>query len=539
MSAGEWDFASVWETVADTVPDRIALQHGKQGRTWQAFDRRADGIAAALLQAGLQHQDKVALYLHNGPEYLEATFAALKAGLVPVNTNYRYVDEELLYLWTNADAAAVVFHGRFTERAGEIRSRCPTVRLWLHADDGTTPCPGWAAPFEDAARSATGRVSGNRSGDGLILIYTGGTTGMPRGVMWRQHDLFLASNTTADPPRADLGHVRTRLGTATPPVGLPAPPLMHGTSFVFAATILNRGGTVITLTSPGFEVTELLDTIMEQRVTDLCIVGDAFCRPIVDALDREPQRWDLSSLRFVSSSGMMCSAATKARLLAHVPGVLMIDFLNSSEASGLGRSMTSARKSEKGARFRLGENAFVLAEDGTRLPPGSATPGRLAVAGHIPLGYYKDPAKSAATFTVIDGVRCAVPGDYAMVEPDGSITLLGRGSVSINTGGEKVFPEEVEEAIKLFPGVRDAVVVGIPNERFGQSVAAAVELAEDAGPIDRAALSEHLRGQLAGYKLPRVVMPVASIGRAANGKADYPATARRILEWLASQPAKE
>ena len=541
MNSALWDFASVWEAVADAVPDRVALLHGGQSRSWGAFDHRADGIAAALLGAGLRHQDKVALYLHNGPEYLEATFAALKAGLVPVNTNYRYVSEELLYLWTNADAAAVVFHGSFTDRADEIRSRCPAVRLWLHVDDGTAPCPDWATGFEDAAGSATGRVqpSGGRSGDDLVLIYTGGTTGMPRGVMWRQHDLFLASNTTGDPAQADFGHVRARLGGATAPIGLPAPPLMHGTSFVFAATVLNRGGTVVTLTQRGFDETELLDTIAQHKVTDLCLVGDAFCRPIVDALDRAPERWDLSSLRHVSSSGMMWSAATKARLLAHAPDVLMIDFLNSSEASGLGRSLTSSRKSEKGARFRLGENAFVLADDGTRLAPGSDVPGRLAVTGHIPLGYYKDEAKTAATFPVVDGKRCAVPGDYATVEPDGSITLLGRGSVSINTGGEKVFPEEVEEAIKLFPGVRDALVVGLPHERFGQAVAAAVEPADGSGEIDRAALAAYLRGHLAGYKLPRVVMPVASIERGPNGKADYPATARRIAEWLARQNGKE
>ena len=537
----EWNFASLWETVADTVPDRIALRHGGLARTWRALDRRADGIAAALLQAGLQRQDKVALYLHNGPEYLEATFAALKAALVPVNTNYRYVNEELLYLWTNADASAVVLHGRFTERAAELRPRRPNIRLWLHVDDGTVPCPDWATPFEAATRPGAGRVQppGGRSGDELLLIYTGGTTGMPRGVMWRQHDLYMASNTTSDPAQADYAHVRARLESAAPPIGLPAPPLMHGTSFVFAATVLSRGGTVVTLTSPSFDAAELLDTVVAQRVTDMCIVGDAFCRPIVDALDREPGRWDISGLRYVSSSGMMWSPATKARLLAHAPDVLMIDFLNSSEASGLGRSITSSRKAEKGARFRLGENAFVLAEDGSRLEPGSQTPGRLAVKGYIPLGYYKDEAKTAATFPVIDGVRCAVPGDYANVEADGSITLLGRGSVSINTGGEKVFPEEVEEAIKLFAGVRDALVVGIPNERLGQSVAAAVELADGAGPLDRAALAEHLRAHLAGYKLPRVVMRVDSIGRAANGKADYPATARRILEWLGSQHGKE
>ncbi len=536
----EWTFADVWETVADTVPDRVAQVHGGRRCTWRDFDRRANGIAATLLQAGLRQQDKVALYLHNAPEYLEAAFGAMKAGLVPVNTNYRYVRDELLYLWTNADAAAVVFHGRFADRAGEVRQRCPAVRLWLHVEDGSGPCPDWAVPYEHEAEAGGARVEApwSRSGDDLILIYTGGTTGMPRGVMWRQHDLFRASNTTGDPALPGLAHVRGRLGAAAP-VGLPAAPLMHGTGFVFAATILNRGGTVVTLTGQAFDVVELLDTIEAERVSDLCIVGDAFCRPIVDTLDQAPGRWDLSSLKVVSSSGMMWSPVVKARLLAHVPGVLMIDFLNSSEASGLGRSLTSARRSDKGARFRLGENAFVIGADGTKLAPGSAEPGRLAVRGHIPLGYYKDPDKTAATFPTIDGVRCAVPGDYAVVEPDGSITLLGRGSVSINTGGEKVFPEEVEEAIKTFAPVRDAVVVGIPNERFGQAVAAAVEPVDGVDRVDLSALLAHLRGCLAGHKVPRVVMQVASIGRAPNGKADYPATTRRVIEWLAGQPAKE
>jgi acyl-CoA synthetase (AMP-forming)/AMP-acid ligase II len=531
----EWTFTDVWEAVATAVPDRIAQVQGQHRVTWRDFDRRAAGVATTLLGAGLGRQDKVALYLHNAPAYLEAAFAAMKASLVPVNTNYRYVGDELQYLWTNADAAAVVFHGRFLPRAEAVRARCPAIRLWLHVDDGSFPCPSWAVPYETAAVS-TPLPAAVRSGDDLVLIYTGGTTGMPRGVMWRQHDLFLASNTTGDPPVADLDYVRARLRTApSAPVGLPAAPLMHGTGFVFAATILNRGGTVVTLANPEFDVAALLDTITTRRVTDLCIVGDAFCRPIVDALDAAPGWWDLSSLKVVSSSGMMWSAAIKARLLAHAPDVLMIDFLNSSEASGLGRSLTSARRSEKAARFRLGENAFVIDAENRTLAPGSALPGRLAVCGHIPLGYYKDPDRTAATFPVIDGVRCSVPGDYAMVEPDGSITLLGRGSVSINTGGEKVFPEEVEEAIKTFPGVRDAVVVGIPHERFGQSVAAAVEAA---GPLDREALIAHLRGHLAGHKLPRVVMPVDSIGRAPNGKADYPATANRITAWLEEQSGR-
>ncbi len=529
----QWTFADVWETVADAVPERIAQRHARRDHTWREFDTRADGIAAALMRAGLKQQAKVALYLHNAPEYLETAFAAMKAGLVPVNTNYRYVEDELVYLWDDADASAVVFHGGFTDRVDAVRLRCPAVRLWLHVDDGTTPCPAWASRYEAAASAAPGRVRAawGRSGDDLILIYTGGTTGLPRGVMWRQHDLFLASNTTGDPETADTRHVRDRLGRSAPPMGLPAAPLMHGTGFVFAATILNRGGTVLTLPGQVFDPAALLDAAQASSVTDLCIVGDAFCRPIVDALDGDPGRWDLSALKVVSSSGMMWSAGVKQRLLKHAPGVLMIDFLNSSEASGLGRSLTSAKRSDRGARFRLGDNAFVIDDDGSPVTPGSGIPGRLAVRGRIPLGYYKDPVKTAATFPIIGGVRCAIPGDYATVEADGSITLLGRGSVSINTGGEKVFPEEVEEVIKTYPAVRDAVVVGLPDARFGQVVAAMVEAPGWSGS-DRDALIEHARRRLARHKVPRIIMPVASVERGPNGKASYPDVARRISEWL-------
>lgn len=525
MSMSGWNFADVWDTVAAARPDAPALVHGDRRQDWATVQRRANAIAGALAGAGLECGDNVALYLHNAPEYMEGAYAAMKAGLVPVNTNYRYVQDELLYLWTNADVAAVIFHGAFTDTIEGVRHRCPLIRLWLHVDDGSGPCPEWATSYETA--TATAPIAVDRSGDDLILIYTGGTTGLPRGVIWRQHDLFLASNTTGDPAKLDLGFVRTRLeGATTFPVGLPAAPLMHGTGFVFAATVLNRGGTVLTLPDPKFDAARLLDAIAAERVTDLCIVGDAFCRPLVEVLDREPGRWDLSSLKVVSSSGMMWSPAVKARLLAHAPSVLMIDFLNSSEASGLGRSLTSARKSEAGARFTLGENALVLDDDDTPMPPGSTRPGRLAVRGHVPLGYYKDPVKTAATFPTIGGVRYAVPGDYALVEPDGSITLLGRGSVSINTGGEKVFPEEVEEAVKTFPAVRDAVVVGVPDPRFGQAVAAVVELVAG-GTIDRDTLLAHLRGRLAPHKLPRIVVPVDTIGRAPNGKADYAALAQR------------
>ncbi len=529
----EWTFTDVWETVADAVPNRIALTHGDRRITWREFDHRADGVAAALLGAGLDRQDKVALYLHNAPAYLESAFAALKAGLVPVNTNYRYTGDELVQLWTDADAAAVIFHGTFAAQADAVRARCPTVKAWLFVDDGAGDCPAWAIPYEPAAQASTRRTVApwGRSGDDQLLIYTGGTTGLPRGVMWRQHDMFMAANTTGDPEIANHDHVRQRLGEAAAPVGLPAAPLMHGTGFVFAATILNRGGTVVTLPGVSFDVAALLDTIVHEGVTDLCIVGDAFCRPMADALDREPERWDLRRLRVVSSSGMAWSAAVKERLLVHAPGALLIDFLNASEASGMGRAMTSARRKDGGSRFQLGRNACVIGDDGRPLMPGDPAAGRMAVSGHIPLGYYKDPAKTAATFPVIDGVRYAVPGDLATIDADGSITLLGRGSTCINTGGEKVFPEEVEEAITAWSGAIDALVVGVPHERFGQMVAAAVAMAE--GTIfDEAGLLEHLRGRLAGHKIPRAIMAVASIGRGPNGKADRPEVTARISAWL-------
>lgn len=528
----DWNFADVWEAVSETIPTEPAQVHGEQRITWSEFDRRADGIAAALLEAGLGPQDAVAIDLYNAPEYLQAVFGALKAGVVPVNTNYRYVGPELRYLWDDADAAAVVFHGSLTETVASVRDQLPCVRIWLHVDDGTHPCPPWAVPFSEAARSESSRVNRGRSGDDLILIYTGGTTGRPKGVMWRQHDLYRASDVARDPAQADLAHVRARIADAgLRPVGLPGSPLMHGTGLVFAGTILSRGGTVATTTSRRLDTVELLDLIDHEKVSALCIVGDAFCRPLVDTLNEHPGRWDLSHLTAVSSSGMAWSAELKQELLVHAPDAVLVDMLNSSEASGMGRSVTSTRRAAGAGRFRLGENAFVIDEHGQPVEPGQV--GRVAVRGHLPLGYHKDPAKTAATFPTIDGVRCSVPGDHAVVEADGSVTLLGRGSTSINTGGEKVFPEEVEEALKSHPDVHDAVVVGVPDPRFGQAVAALVAAARGA-TVGCDELVAHVRDRLAAYKAPRHVLVADSVGRGPNGKADYVAVRKRIDEWLAA-----
>ena len=535
----DWSFADVWETAADTLPESTVHVVGDRRTSWAAFDHHADGVAATLLAHGAERQDKVALYLYNGAEYLESAFACLKAGLVPVNTNYRYGADELRHLWRDADAAAIVFHGAFTETVAALRPELPIVRAWLHVEDGSEPCPSWATPYAQAKQAAQTRVRApwGRSGDDLILIYTGGTTGRPKGVMWRQHDLYRVSDVCRDPPNSDLEHVRQRIADAgAPPVGLPAPPLMHGTAYVFAATILNRGGTVATLPSRSFDVAELLDVIARERVTALCIVGDAFCRPLVDALDAEPQRWDVSCIEAVSSAGMMWSPQLKRRLLGHVPGAVLVDFLNSSEASGMGRSVFSRRSRDPDPRFRLGVNAFVVDEDGHPLRDVGAT-GRIAVSGHLPLGYYKDPARTEETFPVIEGVRCSIPGDYAVIEEDGGVTLLGRGSTSINTGGEKVYPEEVEQALKTHPEVVDAVVVGVPDERFGQAVAAAVQLAPGATATPDQ-LSAHVGAQLARYKAPRHLVLVEAVARAPSGKADYPAITRRVRDSLGIEQAR-
>ncbi len=533
-----WNFADVWETIAATVPDRTAQVHGDERVSWEQFDARAEGIARTLLEAGLSRQSHVALLLYNGPAYMDCAFGIVKAGLVPVNTNYRYGPEELEYLWTNADAAAVVFSGALTEAVAEVRPRLPTVRLWLHVDDGSHPRPDWAQDYAAAiqAGSAPTAARAARSGEDLVLIYTGGTTGLPKGVMWRQHELYRASDTARDPVEANLAQVRQRIleRRPEPPVGLSASPLMHGTGYVFAGTILNRAGTLVT-TSRSFDVVELLDTIQRERVTALCIVGDAFCLPIVDALDADPERWDISSLTAVSSGGMVWSQRSKQRLLRYAPEAILVDTLNSSEASGMGRSITSQRKPPDATRFRLGKNAFVIDDHNQEVEPGSGRIGRVAVRGDIPLGYYKDPEKTRQTFPEINGERCAVPGDYATVEADGTITLLGRGSTSINTAGEKVYPEEVEQVLKQHPDVADVVVVGVPSERFGETVAAVVQPRPSAS-VDPVALIVYAKTLLAGYKAPRHVMVVTSLERGPSGKADYAALRSRVERWL-EQPS--
>jgi len=530
-----WNFADVYEAVAGRIPAAPCQVQGDRTVSWAEFDRGANGLARHLLDAGLGRQAKVAAYLTNCPEYLQAYLGAFKAGMVPVNTNYRYGADEITYLFDNADAEAVVFHARYGPLLDSVRHRL-RVRSWLVVDDGD-PAPDWATPYaEVVAAGAPGTsVAGpwGRSGDDLLLLYTGGTTGLPKGVMWRQDDLFKVLGRGGNPvsgwpPAATVDELAGRI-TEPGPVLLPACPLMHGTGQLTCYVSLNQGGSVVLLPGRGFDPVRLWDEVEQKQVKVLVIVGDAFSRPLAAALDAEPDRWDLSCLGMVTSSGAMWSQPAKQGLLRHLPSVLLYDSLGSSEAVGLAQDVSASGKVATTARFAVGDRVKVLTEDGREVEPGSDEVGMVAISGAIPLGYYKDEEKSRRTFRTVDGVRYALPGDNAAVDADGSITLLGRGSAVINTGGEKVFPEEVEEVLKDHPAVDDAACIGLPDERFGEIVCALVEAAPGR-PVDEAALIEHVKGRLASFKAPRVVIEVDTIGRAPNGKLDHRALRRRAGE---------
>ena len=531
-----WNYGDVWEAVADVLPDAPALTHGQRTLTWGELDRRADNLARWFLHAGTGHQDKVAIYLYNCSEYLEATFGCFKIGLVPINTNYRYADNELVYLWENADAVAVIFHGTFVDRIEGIRDKT-AVRSWLWVDDGTAPCPPWAVPYEGVA-TATVDVGGSGSGDpgrvhspwgrgpdDIYMLYTGGTTGMPKGVMWRQDDLFSRLNGAGFrryPDDGDVNDVRAELERSGPGMTLmPACPLMHGTGAFTSIECLSEGGRVVTLPSRHFDPIELLDTVEKERVNGLVIVGDAFAKPILASLDAHPDRWDLSSLMGMVSSGVMWSEEVKEGLLRHHGTMLLVDAFSSSEAIGIGSSVSSGSSAAHTARFTLGPEVRVLDADGHDVEPGSGRSGVLALTGRIPLGYYKDQAKTTATFRTIDGIRYSVPGDYAEVGEDGTIHLLGRGSVCINTGGEKVYPEEVEAVLKSHPAVGDALVIGLPDARWGEVVVGVVEPATGEAWPGIGSIQAHCRSRLAGYKIPRTLFVVPSVERMPSGKADY------------------
>ncbi|MBV8952237.1 MAG: AMP-binding protein, partial [Actinobacteria bacterium] len=465
-----------------------------------------------------------AIDMVNRPEYLETFYAALKLGCVPVNVNYRYGPEEIHYLLEDSGARLLVHEPEFG----------PPVRMAVQR----VPAPWRPHTLETGheyeAAIANGTVAAGRdpAGDDLIFLYTGGTTGMPKGVMWRNDDLYVAlwemARPNTDPPDPIAG-VRAGKRVAT---ALPACPLMHGTGLFIALSTLSGGGTVVLIDRPGLEPAVVWDAVERDEVQVLTIVGDAFARPLLAALDDEPNRWDLGSLRAITSSGVTWSPETKRGLLAHLPNVTLLDSLGASEGL-MTRNETTAGADIRPARFAVNDRLKVISPEGKEVEPGSDEKGLLAVGGRIPLGYHNDPEKTDATFKEIDGVRYSLPGDWASVDADGTIRLLGRGSACINTGGEKVYPEEIELVLRSHVGVFDCVVVGVPDERLGEMVVALIHPRADA-VFDESELRNYCRSRTAGYKTPKRMLAVESLQRSPSGKADY-----AVLRELAARLVAE
>ncbi len=512
-------FGEIFAAIGPVVdPDRPALIHGDHVVRWGDFHRRTDALAATCLAAGAVAGDRIALLMRNGPAYGEAMVAGFKARLVHVNVNYRYTGEELFYILDNSDSTVLVYDAEFAPIVASIRDRL-NVKLFLQVGGKT---PDFATDFETAAASGATLPPQDHSPEDMLFIYTGGTTGMPKGVMWEQGALWELMNAGNPEPAANLAEhvaqVKAGIGINR---SLVLPPLMHGTGLIIALSTLARGGTVVTLPGHAFDAEEALKTCAAQDCNYAVIVGDAFARPLLRGLDAGVG--SIGSLVTMISSGTMWSPEVKAGLLKHNPALMIVDSLGSSEGLGLGASVQTSANAGAATRFIADGRTLVLDENMQPVVPGSGQMGRIARAGPIPLGYWKDPAKSATTFVTVEGVRYSIPGDFAIIEEDGSFTLLGRGSQCINTAGEKVFPEEVEEALKMHPAIDDALVFGGPDEKWGNSVTAVVEAH---APVTTEELQAHVRKSLAGYKTPKRIVTVAKVPRAPNGKADYEAAKR-------------
>ena len=532
----EFNLADLFEGVVDTVPDNEAIVAGGLRLTYAQLDARANRLAHALAARGIRPGDHVGLWLYNGSEYLEGMLAAFKLRAVPVNVNYRYVADELRYLFTDADLKAVIHEADFVELLDGIRAAVPMLSSTIARGEEYEAALSTASPDRDFQR---------RSSDDLYVLYTGGTTGMPKGVMWRAEDIFFGALGGGNPLGPGIDRPEDISASALKAGGircLPACPFMHGTAHWMALQTMFGGGTVVVSLDRRLDPAAVWQLVADERVSFLVIVGDAFARPLVDALDANVGRWDLSGLAVILSGGAILSPAVKNELLRLRPGTILLDGYGSSESGGQGQMIAAPDTGEAGdgsvhPRFRVNDETTVLGEDLRPVEPGSGAIGKLARRGHVPLGYYKDAAKTAATFPVVDGVRWAVPGDLARVEADGTITLFGRGSVSINTGGEKVFPEEVEASLKAHPAVFDAVVVGVPDERWGERVVAVVAPRPGFSPTLED-LAEHARQTIAGYKVPRTVVLVDEVVRSPSGKPDYRWAKSLAVDRLSGAPER-
>ena len=523
MSVPDLNFGDLLEAVAGIEPQRAAVVHGERVLSWADLDARSNRLARKLAAAGLTTHSKVAFYLRNSPAYVELLTACAKGRFVHANVNYRYVDDELFHVLDNSDSEAVVYDADFRPHMLSLRPRLPQVRIFLEVGDAAES----DSSFEAACTEGDASPLGNeRSGEDLYFMYTGGTTGYPKGVMWQHRERIAAVGITdADSVAAHREKVK-RDGPG--PTAMPACPLMHSTGFTTALATLINGGTLVLLPGRTFDPGECLREIERHRVARLAIVGDAFSVPILDYLSGHPGAHDLSSVQAITSAGAMWSEHCKRGLLEHFPNATLSDSLGSSEGSRLGSAITRQGETTATASFLVGDNVKVFTEDFREVVPGSGEAGMIAKAGALPLGYYKDEAGTARTFPVVDGVRYSLAGDWCRIEADGTMTLLGRGNNCINTGGEKVYPEEVEEVLKRSPGIHDAAVLGVPDPRWGQAVTAVVRTSGDA-PLNEPEVRRHLDAHLARYKHPKTITQVRQPLRHENGKVNYRGV-RRLLE---------
>jgi acyl-CoA synthetase (AMP-forming)/AMP-acid ligase II len=537
-----YNFADLFELAVDKVPDRTALVDHHRRVTYRELDQRANRFAHALRDAGVKPGDHVGIDAMNCIEWTEAAFALYKLRAVPVNVNFRYVEEELRYLFDNSDMVGIVYQREFGPIIARARDAQPRLQRFWRIDDGTDADDRELNPvdFEDAMASGSPeRDWPERSDDDIYLLYTGGTTGMPKGVMWRHEDVYFAlaggidvftnERITSPTAASDLIDPANPTGIISHPI----PPLMHGAGQFSTFRALFEGGTVVY--RPRFDPEDVWRTIERERVNVIGVTGDAMARPLADSLELMKGDVDLSSLLSFGSTAAIFSQTVKEQLRELLgPNLVMTDAIGSTETGMNGiRVVQDGDAPKQGITTVLASaDTTVLDDDLRPLEPGSGTVGRLARGGNIPLGYYRDPEKTAATFVSdAEGRRWSIPGDFATIEADGRITLLGRGSVSINSGGEKIYPEEVEGALKAHPDVFDVLVVGVPDERWGERVTAVVQARPGHTPVLEE-LVEHCRTRIASYKIPRLLLLVETVPRLPNGKPDYPRAKATALELV-------
>ena len=528
----EFNVADLVEAATDRVPDREVFVCGANRLTYRLLDERANRMAHYLQSLGIGRGQHIGIYGFNSAPWVETMLAAYKIRAVPINVNYRYVEDELLYLFDNADLIAVAHDAQFAPRIASVRPQLPLLRHCIAIDDGSgQDCSAiGSVPYEEAlAQGAPARDFAPRSGDDLYVLYTGGTTGKPKGVVWRQHDVIFTlgggiDHMTREPaqrPEDMTAKISDYYLTMAP-----LAPLMHGAA-QWAVLGPLFVGTKIVLWSGSFDPHAVWRMIERERVNTINLTGDAMGRPLIEALNEPGVSYDLSSVMVISSTAAVFSPSVKLQYLERFPNAMLVDATGSSEQGFTGMatvtkaSLTQTETHTRGVRINPGRDVAVFDEQYRRVQPGSGVIGKLARGGNLPIGYYKDPQKTAETFVAIDGRRWAIPGDFATVDADGTILVLGRGSVSINSGGEKIFPEEVEGVLKSHPAVFDALVVGVPDERWGSRVAAIVQ-PRRGREVTLQDLAAHCRQHIAGYKVPRELHLVAQVRRSPSGKPDYP-----------------